>query len=191
MLTKFASAVVVALAVSGCAPATENAEGRLSAPLETRTASADLATGAVDLDSMLAEDIEVVRATAGASTHSANKTDPTVPETHQEFTTLEAVRGEAPDKFTVELTGGEAADDHGKYVLELEGQPQFKEGSEYLLVLFGPLENGEYWTFGGAQGRYDVVDGVVRATEGSADSDPIIAKLDGLKLEEAEKLLGG
>ena len=65
------------------------------------------------------------------------------------------------------------------YVLELEGQPQFESGQEYVLALLGPSEDGTYMILGGPQGRFRAVGGMLHAEAAASKTDPVIQALKG------------
>lgn len=177
------------LALTSCSGDVDRPASAPVTAIPTRIADAELASGATDLNEMASQDIHVVTAVAGGVSYTTNPTDPSIPVTHQEFKTVKAIRGDVPSTFTIEFTGGPTTDGNSRYILQLEGQPQFETDRTYFLVLLGPKAAGEYFVFGGAQGRFDVTDGTLRAAPGASKADRIVSRLSGVNLAQAEDLL--
>ena len=160
--------------------------------LPVRIADAELTTSAVNLLDLVTNASAAVLATANTSTQDANAVDPSLVMTHQTFTVNASLWGSlgTGDSFQVAFTGGVVdLPDQDPYLLELDGQPQFNEGSQYLLLLTDTTPSGEYFVFGGSQGRYELVDGLLQAVPGAAEDGSIELQLDGLSLSAVEDLL--
>jgi len=153
-----------------------------STSLPVRIAYADLASGVTSVSELVTQSQLAVLATARTARQEPNKVDPTIVATIQSFTIDNLVWGKNPgDKIEVRFTGGVVNDSiDGPYLLQLDGQPQFKEGQQYFLVLLGPSADGTYMVLGGPQGRYEVTDDRLHAVKGT-EADPVIAFLDGAK----------
>ncbi|MDR1386133.1 MAG: hypothetical protein LBJ44_00790 [Propionibacteriaceae bacterium] len=171
---------IVLLGLAGCGASSGQFEQPASTPLPVRVAYADLASGATSVEELATQSQLAILATAGGANQEPNKVDPTIVATIQSFSTDKVVWGKDPGRyFEVKFTGGVVSDDLDRpYILQLDGQPQFNEGQQYFLILLGPSPDGTYMVLGGPQGRYEVIDGRLRAVKGT-EADPVIARLDG------------
>jgi len=170
------------LALAGCgAPGPTTTDS-----LPVHVVYADLASGVTSLDELATVGQLAVLATAKDSTQEANPADPTLVATIQSFTIDKPIWGTAAgDVVKVKFTGGVVDDKAaGRYMLQVDGQPQFKQGQQYFLVLLGPSPDGTYMVLGGPQGRYDIAAGRLAAVPGT-QADPVIAALDGREAETA------
>lgn len=186
-------AIVVGLVVANL-PSHQSGDDD-SAPVErglpVRTAQADLASGARSLAELVRVSNGVVRAKAGGSIQTTDPQDARLVYTHQRFEVLRVYRGSIGpgEQITAFFTGGRVDEGASPYMLQLEGQPQFDRGAEYLLFLLGPRGDGEYFVVGGSQGRYQVVDERLLAVRGTAEAGSVQASLDGLTVAEAMRAL--
>jgi hypothetical protein len=152
--------------------------------------SADLVSGVTSLEELVTVSQIGVIATAQTSKQEPNAVDPTIVATIQSFTIDEIVWGKiSQSSLEVKFTGGVVDRHDGRYLLQLEGQPQFRKGNQYFLVLLGPSPDGTYMLLGGPQGRYDVVNGRLFAVEGTEVTDSVIASLNGAELRAVTKEL--
>lgn len=179
------AAPMITIALTACGANTDQDAARSQTPAgaPTRVVHADLASGAGSIDDLATKGQLAVIATAGRSTQTPNSTDPTAVSTTQEFAVRRLVWGaEKASAIRVSFTGGIVAQGKGApYELQVDGQPPFETGHDYLLILLGPAPDGTYMVLGGPQGRYEVAGDTVRAVEGTA-GDPVISRLDGTSL---------
>jgi hypothetical protein len=156
--------------------------------LAVRIADAELASGASSLSELGAKADVAVIATAGGSRQEAEKADPSIVTTYQSFTVDQNLWGNTTKGNVVEVafTGGKVDPVSGDpYMLELEGQPQFEVGSQYVLTLLGPTPSGDYLVLGGSQGRYLVSNGQLQAVAGTAVEGSVQSQLNGLSVDQA------
>lgn len=189
--TSVAVAMLFLFGANGCSRPAASTSTFEEPELPVVTAKADLATGAEDLTQFTAKAGLLVTARAGTSRQTTDPRDPTLVYTHQEFTIANVIWG-SPAKagtVTVVFTGGVVDTAESKYMLQLEGQPQFDTGTQYLLALVGPTPQNEYFALGGSQGRYKIVEGALRAETTTGDRSPVESALDGQPLDKATATL--
>jgi hypothetical protein len=172
------------LVATGCSQSPEATRATASTPsaVPTRVAEAELSSGTTSLPALARTASALVLARAGASTASENAVDPAIITTTQEFSVVSPIWGNLSldESFKVKFTGGlVTAGEGAPYVLELEGQPQFESGQEYVLALLGPSEDGTYMILGGPQGRFRAVGGMLHAEAAASKTDPVIQALKG------------
>ena len=190
-LSKAALAAATAtLLATGCsAGGTERAASGAPKTIPTRVAHAELASGVSSADELSSRADVVVRARAIGKTHLSDKNQPDLAFTRQKFQVEEVIGGDIKkSQFEVFFTGGPVESSTGAYMLEVEGQPQFEKGDEYLLYLLGPRDvDGAYILLGGSQGRYEINGEDLAAVPGAAKSGSVEKAIAGLTVSEAAK----
>ncbi|MBM9460257.1 hypothetical protein JK386_10110 [Nocardioides sp. zg-536] len=186
------AAPALLLGFSACGVDTQapTADRESSPEVPVRIAQASLASGVSTVTELVSTAQATVLATAGESVEEPLAMDPTIVMTTQEFTVDKALSGLAGEKAVkVKFTGGlVTAGTKEPYRLQLEGQPPFEKGHQYFLALLGPGEDGTYGVLGGAQGRYEVADGVLHAVAGT-DEDAVVSLIDGTKVPDTTREL--
>ncbi len=139
---------------------------------------------------MVKDSSVAVRAVALGSTTVPTKNAPDIPNTNQEFLAAETYWGSVPERFVVQHVGGPVERPDGtSYILRDEADPPYETGSEYVLVLVPRFTApGQYFAYGGSQGRYQIVGGTLRAVP-KFRSEVVERQLDGKSLPDAVRVL--
>lgn len=180
--TRYFTVVAASLALLGVTACTQ--VGAVPQPVvPVHVTSADLSSGVASVEELREVGQVGVIATATTSIQIPEPVDPEIVYTKQTFEINRTLWGSNLDThLDVTFTGGTVDGESGSYLLQLEGQPQFESGRQYLLVLLGPAEDGTYMVLGGAQGRYEVVNGQLR---GARTEDNVVSTLNGRAVDAA------
>lgn len=188
--------IVLAFAAASCAdaepPTLTPGETASPVPTPTRTATAQLSTYASSLSELVGLSDLAIVASAGKSTTSYSEGgDPALPTTYQQFVASEVLWGSGGESVIVSMSGGLVMTGDGQqYVLQMEDQPPYRQGSTQLLLLMGPFEDDSYVVIGGSQGRFEVLpDGSLDSTVEKPESGSIEAQITDLSKDEAIKRL--
>ncbi len=175
---------------AGCASATEDSP-IVRPALPVVSGHAELVSAASDVAELKQVAQVIVRAEAGDVRYVSDPTDPSFVTTYQSFQVTRTIKGglKRGDSLTVQFLGGVVGAGKSAHLLEVEGQRQFEPGDDYLLALLGPTPQGTYFTIGGTQGRYRIVDERLRSEAGAGRSGGVEAELADVPVSTAVETL--